>query len=86
MFTVRAPGRGYTTTALTCAAVTVVFPLAVAAALGFAFAGQRRGDPWAQRTIIVSFVALVAGVVLGIVASTVDPDAFAAAAGSATGR
>jgi membrane protease YdiL (CAAX protease family) len=77
MFDVRRPGRGFTTTALTFAALTVVFPPAVAAALGFAFAGQRRGDPWAPRAIVVSFISLAAGVLLGIVASTVDPETFA---------
>ncbi len=79
MFDVRRPGRGLTTTALTFAAVTVVFPVAIVGALGFAFAGQRRGDPWASRTIAVSFVALAAGVLLIIVASSVDPETFASA-------
>ncbi len=77
MFDVRRPGRGFTATALTFAAVTVVFPPAVAVALGFGFAGQRRGDPWASRAIVASFVSLVAGVLLGIVASNVDPETFA---------
>jgi hypothetical protein len=86
MFTVRIPGRGFTTTALTFVAVTMVFPPAVVAALGFAFAGQRRGDPWSSPTIRLSFVALLAGALLAIVASNIDPETFASALAARVAR
>lgn len=74
MFTRRVPGRGYSTTALTFAALTVILPLLVVGGVGFGVAAKRRGDPWGQRTIITSLVCLGVGIVLAIVASNIDLD------------
>lgn len=73
----RIPGRGYVTTALTCASITLVFPPAIVFAIGFALAGKRRGDPWAQPAIVASMLCFVFGIAVAAVADGLDPDSFA---------
>jgi hypothetical protein len=73
------PGRAYTVAALTLAAVATIVPLIPAvAAIALAGAGRRRGDPLARTAFILSIVALVAGLVVAALATTLDPDVASA--------
>lgn len=76
MLEVPTPGRGFTTAGLTFAAAALVFPPLALVAIGFAFAGKRRGDPWGQNAIILCIAAFAGGIAVASAAATLDPDAL----------
>lgn len=77
MLVPRIRGRGFATTALTFAALTLILLPAVVGGVGFGVAAKRRGDPWGQAAIVASVVCFVVGVALVWLANDLDPDAFA---------
>ena len=64
------PGRGFTATALTLAAVATLIPL-VPGGIGMVFAWQakKRGDPLGQTALILNAVAIGIGIVIGVLAT-----------------
>lgn len=72
------PGRTFTVTALTLAAVATLIPL-IPGGVGMIFAWQakKRGDPLGQTALILNAVAMGVGLVMAVLASNLaDESAF----------
>ena len=69
----RIPGRSFTITALTLAAVATLIPLIPGiVAVVFAGSGRRRGDPLAGTAFVLAWVATGVGFVVTALASSLD--------------
>jgi hypothetical protein len=64
------PGRGFTATALTLAAIATLIPL-IPGGVGMIFAAQakKRGDPLGQTALVLNAVAMGIGLVVAVLAS-----------------
>ncbi len=65
-------GRGLTVTSLVFSTITTFLPPAVIFAAGFGVAAKNRNDPWAHRALIIAGVCLAIGIVVTLMAMSLD--------------
>ncbi len=66
------PGRGFVVTSLVFSAITTFLPPAVVFAAGFGLAAKNKNDPWAHSAVIIAGVCLAIGVVVTLMATSLD--------------